>query len=99
MCRPLALRNSTPTRFWTSRPFLCKVTTRFRRKVGPGFSFLGGFVPNPFPKNLLPLQLVRREGIEPSSQAWEAHILPMNYRRDNQPLKSQTRFRLARNHK
>jgi hypothetical protein len=25
--------------------------------------------------------LVRREGIEPSSQAWEAHILPMNYRR------------------
>ena len=35
MCRPLALRNSTPTRFWTSRPFLCKVTTRFRCKVGP----------------------------------------------------------------
>jgi hypothetical protein len=26
-------------------------------------------------------KLVRREGIEPSSQAWEARILPMNYRR------------------
>jgi hypothetical protein len=41
MCRPLALRNSTPTRFWTSRPFLGKVTTRFRRKVGSGFSWAG----------------------------------------------------------
>ena len=25
--------------------------------------------------------MVRRAGIEPASQAWEAHILPMNYRR------------------
>ena len=41
MCRPPALRNSIPARFWTSRPFLGKDTTRFRRKVGPGFSFLG----------------------------------------------------------
>ena len=27
-------------------------------------------------------ELVRVEGIEPSSQAWEAHVLPMNYTRD-----------------
>ena len=26
-------------------------------------------------------RLVRAEGIEPSSQAWEARILPMNYAR------------------
>ena len=31
--------------------------------------------------NELPTTLVRREGIEPSSHAWEARILPMNYRR------------------
>ncbi len=28
-----------------------------------------------------PTFLVRREGIEPSSQVWETRILPMNYRR------------------
>lgn len=37
----------------------------------------------PIPESYLHyLCLVRREGIEPSSHAWEAHILPMNYRRE-----------------
>ncbi len=40
MCRPPALRNSIPARFWTSRPFLGKDTTRFRRKVESDF-FVG----------------------------------------------------------
>ena len=75
MCRPPALRNSIPARFWTSRPFLGKVTTRFRRKVGPGFSFLGGFVPNPFPKNLLPMTLVLPARIELTSPASETGAL------------------------
>ena len=30
-------------------------------------------------------ELVRVEGIEPSSQAWEAHVLPMNYTRKGDP--------------
>ena len=31
----------------------------------------------------LVLQGIRAEGIEPSTQAWEAHVLPLNYARDD----------------
>jgi hypothetical protein len=34
-------------------------------------------------------RLVRRAGIEPASQAWEAHILPMNYRRIIKTVKAE----------
>ncbi len=48
------------------------------------FIFLGG------------MNLVRAEGIEPSSHAWEAHILPIYYARVNE-TERRGKFR-RRNH-
>ncbi len=70
---------------------LCDQETVVRtRRVCAGASNFG-VDPNCYPaKHFCPrlnpvvrLKMVRREGIEPSSQAWEARILPMNYRREN----------------
>ncbi len=39
--------------------------------------------------------LVRAEGIEPSIQAWEAHVLPLYYARESDGVKERSWLRLA----